>query len=71
MLGDLLTTVCALMQFNGSGKGPFVVIVIELLPGMSLKNYLNIIWHSQLDTHIRRGLKPGKDALLALYIVNL
>jgi len=49
---DLLTTVYALMQFIGAGKGPLMVIVIELLPGMSLKNYLNSIWPSQLDTHI-------------------
>ena len=68
---DSLTNVYALMQFSGAGKGPLVVIVIELLPGMSLKNYLNSIWPSQLDTHIHRGLKPGKDALLALYTVNL
>ena len=50
--GDLLTTVYALMQFIGAGKGPLMVIVIELLLGMSLKTYLNSIWPSQLDTHI-------------------
>lgn len=47
----LLTTVYALLQFIGACKEPLMVIVSELLPGMSLKNYLNSIRPSQLDTH--------------------
>jgi len=49
---DPLAYVYALMQFIGARKGPLMVIVIEILPGMSLKTYLNNICPSQLDTHI-------------------
>ncbi|RLN15812.1 hypothetical protein C2845_PM02G43620 [Panicum miliaceum] len=40
-----------LVKFIGACKEPLMVIVSELLPGMSLKNYLNSIRPSQLDTH--------------------
>ena len=40
---DPLTYVYALMQIIRAGKGPLMVIVIELLLGMSLKTYLNSI----------------------------
>lgn len=40
-----------ILQFIGACKEPLMVIVSELLPGMSLKNYLNSIRPSQLDTH--------------------
>ncbi|ONM10761.1 Protein kinase superfamily protein [Zea mays] len=46
-----LTTVYALLQFIGACKEPLMVIVSELLPGMSLKSYLHSIRPSQLDTH--------------------
>jgi serine/threonine protein kinase len=39
-----------LVKFIGACKEPLMVIVSELLPGMSLKNYLNSIRPSQLDT---------------------
>ncbi|GJM97042.1 hypothetical protein PR202_ga13937 [Eleusine coracana subsp. coracana] len=40
-----------LVKFIGACKEPLMVIVSELLPGMSLKNYLNSIRPNQLDTH--------------------
>jgi serine/threonine protein kinase len=46
-----LTTVYALLQFIGACKEPLMVIVSELLPGMSLKSYLHSIRSSQLNTH--------------------
>jgi serine/threonine protein kinase len=46
-----LTTVYALLQFTGACKESLMVIVSELLPGMSLKSYLHSIRPSQLDTH--------------------
>jgi serine/threonine protein kinase len=46
-----LTTVYAHLQFTGAYKESLMVIVSELLPGMSLKSYLHSIRPSQLDTH--------------------
>lgn len=43
------------MQFIGACKEPLMVIVSELLPGMSLKNYLNSLRPSQLDIHTAIG----------------
>lgn len=40
-----------LVKFIGACKEPLMVIVSELLPGMSLKSYLHSIRPSQLDTH--------------------
>ncbi|KAF7061817.1 hypothetical protein CFC21_068481 [Triticum aestivum] len=44
-----------LVKFIGACKEPLMVIVSELLPGMSLKNYLNSIRPSQLDMHTALG----------------
>lgn len=44
-----------LVKFIGACKEPLMVIVSELLPGMSLKNYLNSIRPSQLDIHTALG----------------
>lgn len=44
-----------LVKFIGACKEPLMVIVSELLPGMSLKNYLNSIRPSQLDIHTAIG----------------
>ena len=50
LFGPSHNTLC-ILQFIGAFKEPLMVIVSELLPGMSLKNYLNSIRPSQLDTH--------------------
>ncbi|KAG2534285.1 hypothetical protein PVAP13_9NG282900 [Panicum virgatum] len=50
LFGPSHNTLC-ILQFIGACKEPLMVIVSELLPGMSLKNYLNSIRPSQLDTH--------------------
>ncbi|KAI0519768.1 hypothetical protein KFK09_007229 [Dendrobium nobile] len=41
-----------LMQFIGACKEPIMVIATELLPGMSLKKYLESIRPKQLDLHL-------------------
>ncbi|KAG5550757.1 hypothetical protein RHGRI_015647 [Rhododendron griersonianum] len=40
------------MQFIGACKEPLMVIVTELLPGMSLRKYLGSIRPKQLDLHV-------------------
>lgn len=40
------------MQFIGACKEPLMVIVTELLPGMSLRKYLASIRPEQLDLHM-------------------
>lgn len=41
-----------LVKFIGACKDPFMVIATELLPGMSLKNYLSSIRPKQLDLRV-------------------
>uniref|UniRef100_A0A5B7AKH8 Putative serine/threonine-protein kinase HT1 n=1 Tax=Davidia involucrata TaxID=16924 RepID=A0A5B7AKH8_DAVIN len=41
-----------LVKFIGACKDPLMVIVTELLPGMSLRNYLVSIRPKQLDLHV-------------------
>ncbi|KAL6998512.1 hypothetical protein U1Q18_008641 [Sarracenia purpurea var. burkii] len=41
-----------LVKFIGACKGPLMVIVTELLPGMSLRKYLVSIRPNQLDLHV-------------------
>lgn len=40
------------MQFIGACKDPLMVIVTELLPGMSLRKYLLSVRPKQLDLHV-------------------
>lgn len=40
------------LQFIGACKDPLMVIVTELLPGMSLRKYLGSIRPNQLDLHV-------------------
>lgn len=41
-----------ILQFIGACKDPFMVIVTELLPGMSLRKYLVSIRPKQLDLYV-------------------
>lgn len=41
-----------LSQFIGACKDPLMVIVTELLPGMSLRKYLTSIRPKPLDLHV-------------------
>ena len=40
------------LQFFGACKDPLMAIVTELLPGMSLRKYLNSIRPKVLDLHV-------------------
>lgn len=40
-----------LLQFVGACKDPLMVIVIELLPGMSLRKYLVSVCPNHLELH--------------------
>lgn len=44
-----------LLQFIGACKDPLMVIVTELLPGMSLRKYLINIRPKQPDLHVALG----------------
>ncbi|XP_024981771.1 serine/threonine-protein kinase HT1 isoform X1 [Cynara cardunculus var. scolymus] len=52
VLVDYFKFITFFLQFIGACKDPLMVIVSELLPGMSLRKYLGSIRPNQLDLHL-------------------